>query len=112
MPEGKALQNLWVSGGMAGGGGGRRGRGAGMEGRVPTARATLPGGERIEGMIIRMDNFLVTVRQQDGTVRTIRRDDPRVKVDITEPLDGHRVLLGTLTDKDMHDVTAYLATLK
>ena len=114
MPEGKALQNLWVSGGLAGGGG-RRGRGAGgagMEGKVPTARATLPGGERIEGMIVRMDNFLVTVRQQDGSLRTIRRDDPRIKIDITEPLDGHRVLLGSLTDKDMHDVTAYLATLK
>jgi len=111
VPEGKALQNLWVSGGMAGGGG-RRGRGAGMERRVPTARATLPGGERVEGIIVRMDNFLVTIRLQDGSLRTVRRDDPRIKIDITDPLDGHRVLLGALTDKDMHDVTAYLATLK
>jgi cytochrome c oxidase cbb3-type subunit 3 len=110
--EGKALQNLWVSGGMAGGGG-RRGRGGpGMQGKVPTAAATLPGGERVEGMIVRMDNFLVTVRQQDGSFRSIRRDDPRIKIDISDPLDGHRTLLASLTDKDMHDVTAYLATLK
>jgi len=112
VPEGKALQNLWVSAGMVGGGG-RRGRGPGaMERKVPMAIATLPGGERVEGMIARMDNFLVTVRQQDGSLRTIRRDDPRIKIDITDPLDAHRQLLGALTDKDMHDVTAYLATLK
>ena len=66
----------------------------------------------MEGMIVRMDNFLVTIRQSDGSLRTIRRDDPRIKIEIKEPLDAHRRLLGTLTDKDMHDVTAYLATLK
>lgn len=111
--EGKALQNLWVTGG-ASGAGGRRGRGGGvsMAGKIPTATVTLPGGERLEGMIARMDNFLLTVRQADGTLRTIRRDDPRIKIDIKDPLDAHRQLLSTLTDKDMHDVTAYLATLK
>ena len=83
-----------------------------MERKVPTASIAFPGGERLDGMIVRMDNFLVTVRQSDGTLRTVRRDDPRIKIDIKEPLDAHRVLLGTLTDKDMHDVTAYLATLK
>jgi cytochrome c oxidase cbb3-type subunit 3 len=112
LPEGKALQNFWVSGGTFGAGG-RRGRGAAsMEGKVPTATAISPGGERLEGMIVRMDNFLVTIRQSDGSLRTIRRDDPRMKIDIKEPLDAHRRLLATLTDKDMHDVTAYLATLK
>jgi cytochrome c oxidase cbb3-type subunit 3 len=72
----------------------------------------LPAGDRVQGMIARMDNFLVTVRQADGTLRTVRRDDPRIKIDITDPLDAHRLLLGTMSDKDMHDVTAYLATLK
>ena len=112
VPEGKALQNLWVSGGTFGAGG-RRGRGAAsMEGKIPTAAVTFPGGERLEGPIVRMDNFLLTVRQADGALRTIRRDDPRIKIDIRDPLDAHRRLLGTLSDKDMHDVTAYLATLK
>lgn len=112
LPEGKALQNFWVSGGTFGAGG-RRGRGAAsMEGKVPTASATLPGGERVEGMIARMDNFLLTVRLTDGSLRSIRRDDPRIRIDIKDPLDAHRQLLSALTDKDMHDVTAYLATLK
>jgi len=112
VPEGKALQNFWVSGGTFGAGG-RRGRGPeSMEGKIPTATATLPAGERLEGMIVRMDNFLLTVRHADGTLRTIRRDDPRIKIEIKDPLEAHRRLLSTLTDKDMHDVTAYLATLK
>jgi cytochrome c oxidase cbb3-type subunit 3 len=34
------------------------------------------------------------------------------KVEITDPLDGHKKLWTTLTDKDMHDVTAYLVTVK
>lgn len=112
VPEGKALQNLWVSGGVAGAGG-RRGRGAGsMENKVPSASAVLPGGRRLDGRIVRMDNFMVTMRVADGTLRTVRRDDPRIRITINDPLDAHKRLLGILTDKDMHDVTAYLATLK
>ena len=41
----------------------------------------------------------------------MNRDD-RTKVEITDPLAAHKALLSTLTDKDMHDVTAFLATLK
>ena len=59
-----------------------------------------------------MDNFLITVRQADGTQRTIRRDGDTPKVELKDPLAGHKALLAQLTDKDMHDVTAYLATLK
>jgi cytochrome c oxidase cbb3-type subunit 3 len=33
-------------------------------------------------------------------------------VEVHDPLEGHRVLLAGLTNKDMHDVTAYLVTLK
>ena len=47
----------------------------------------------------------------DGTLRTIRRDE-RTKVDVKDPLDAHRALWPTLGDKDMHDVTAYLVTVK
>ena len=34
------------------------------------------------------------------------------KVELKDPLAGHKALLAELTDKDMHDVTAYLAGLK
>jgi cytochrome c oxidase cbb3-type subunit 3 len=107
--EPKALQNLWVSGGRAAG----RGRGgpASNRSRV-TASITLPSGETITGPVVRLDDFLVTVAQPDGTTRTIRRTGDVPAVTITDPLEGHRELLGLLTDTNMHDVTAYLATLK
>jgi cytochrome c oxidase cbb3-type subunit 3 len=33
-------------------------------------------------------------------------------VEIKDPRDAHRSLLPAYTDKDIHDVTAYLVTLK
>jgi cytochrome c oxidase cbb3-type subunit III len=55
---------------------------------------------------------VVVVRQHDGPARAIRRDGAVPKVEIHDPLEGHRQLLTTYTDKDIHDVTAYLVTLK
>ena len=48
----------------------------------------------------------------DGTVRTFRRDGEVPKVEVHDPMKAHRDLLATYTDKDLHDVTAYLVTLK
>lgn len=107
--EPKALQNLWVSGGRAGG----RGRGGppSTRSRV-TATVTLPSGETISGPIVRLDDFLVTIALPDGTARTIRRSGDVPTVEVKDPLEGHAALLGVLTDTNMHDVTAFLATLK
>ena len=73
---------------------------------------TLASGEKIEGPVVRMDNFLITIRQADGRQRTFPRDEAGTKVEIKDPLEPHKAMLLTLTDKDMRDVTAYLATLK
>jgi cytochrome c oxidase cbb3-type subunit 3 len=111
LPEAKMLQNHWLTG--AAGGRGGRGRGASTSPPKPiTAVVTLPSGEKVEGALVRIDDFLVTLRQPDGTVRSVRRDGNVPKVDITDPLQAHRALLAEYSDKDMHDVTAYLATLK
>jgi cytochrome c oxidase cbb3-type subunit III len=104
-PEAKTLQNTWVTGG---GGGGRGGRG----GKPMMATITLPAGEKVEGRLVRIDDFLVTIVLPDETVRSFRRDGDRPRIDVTDPLAGHKALLTVLTDKDMHDVTAFLATLK
>jgi cytochrome c oxidase cbb3-type subunit 3 len=111
--DAKALQNLWVSGGSAGG----RGRGAPAAGSAPNGRTvtvtvTLPSGEKAEGRLVRLDDFLVTLAQPDGIIRSFRRDGAVPKVEVRDPLEPHRTLLSVYTDKDMHDVTAYLATLK
>ena len=107
------LQNLWVGG--AGGRGGRGGRGAagGGPGRSEvTVAVTQSSGEKVEGRLVRIDDFLVVVGMPDGSTRSFRRADGVPKVDITDPLEGHKKLLLTYTDKDVHDVTAYLVTLK
>jgi cytochrome c oxidase cbb3-type subunit III len=113
----KTLQNLWVSGGSAGGRGGRGGAGRGSAPNAPNPRAvtvavTLPSGEKIEGRLLRMDDFFVSLFLADGTMRSFTRTGARPRVDVHDPLEPHRALLSVYTDKDMHDVTAFLATLK
>jgi len=48
----------------------------------------------------------------DGTSRSFRRDGDVPKVEIHNPREGHIKLLPGYTDKDIHDVTAYLVSLK
>ena len=107
----KTLQNTWV----AGGGRGRRFAptlGAPGERRTVTVTVTDSSGERVEGRLVRIDDFLVTVAQDDGTIRTFRRDGDVPRVEVHDPMKPHRDLLAVYTDKDIHDVTAYLVTLK
>jgi cytochrome c oxidase cbb3-type subunit 3 len=105
----RTLQNTWVSGG---GGGGRGGRGGGGGGKPSTVTVTLANGEKVEGVLIRKDDFIVTLTQADGTRRSIARDGESPKVEVHDPNEAHKNLVPLLTDKDMHDVTAYLATVK
>jgi cytochrome c oxidase cbb3-type subunit 3 len=110
IPDPKTLQNTWVAGGVRA----RRGA-AGPDApsaRTPTVAVSPPLGERIQGRLVRIDDFLVTVGLADGTVRTFRRDGEVPRVDVHDPMKTHRDLLAVYTDKDMHDVTAYLVTLK
>ena len=77
-----------------------------------TVTVTAPGSAPISGRLIRVDDFIVTLVTDDGTRRTFRRDGAVPKVEISDPLEPHRRLVLELTDRDMHNVTAYLATLK
>jgi cytochrome c oxidase cbb3-type subunit 3 len=106
--DAKQLQNNFL---MPGGGrGGRGGRGGG--GPVTTVAVTMPGGEKVEGRLIRIDDFTVTLADADGLQRTIRRDGDTPKVEIHDPLKPHRDLLPTYNDTDIHNITSYLVTLK
>ncbi|HYT68405.1 MAG TPA: c-type cytochrome [Vicinamibacterales bacterium] len=97
--QGTALQNrwLWPSGSRG-------------SARPAQATVTLPSGERVVGLIRRIDDFDVSMIDASGAYRSWPRD--RVKVDIADPLEAHRLLLATYSDADIHNVTAYLATLK
>ena len=103
------LQNAWL-GGQAGGGG-RGGVGAAATNPVMVT-VTPPSGPKVEGRLGRIDDFLVIVNLEDGSSRSFRRNGDVPKVELRDPRDAHRKLLPTYTDKDIHDVTAYLVTLK
>jgi cytochrome c oxidase cbb3-type subunit 3 len=80
--------------------------------REATVVVTLPSGQKFEGRLERIDDFLVALTQADGTPRSFRRDGDVPKVEVRDPLEAHRNLLPVYTDTDIHDVTAYLASLK
>lgn len=96
--------------------GGGRGRGRGQRGGGPSASSvrvtvTPATGEPVTGVLIQMDDFNVSLRDASGAYRTFARG-PDVKVVKDDPLAAHHALLETLSDKNMHDVVAYLETLK
>src|SRR5262245_48292046 len=77
----RALQTTWVAGGVGGGrfGGGGGGGGGGKPTTVTVTPAT---GSKIEGRLVRIDDFIVIVEQADGTQRSIRRNGDVPKVEI------------------------------
>jgi cytochrome c oxidase cbb3-type subunit III len=66
----------------------------------------------VEGKLVRVDEYVITLALADGSQRSFRRDDDTPKVVIHDPLKAHRDLLPQYSDRDIHDVTAYLVTLK
>ncbi len=104
----KMLQQTWL---MPGGGGRGRSQEA-MSVRPTTVTVTLPSGERVDGTLDLIDDFAVSLATADGTHRAFRRDGEIPKVEVHDPRQPHRDLLPVYTDKDIHNVTAYLATLK
>jgi cytochrome c oxidase cbb3-type subunit 3 len=112
IPDPKALQNAWVSGGGGRGGGGRGAASGTPSARTVMVTVTLPSGQSIEGRLVRIDDFLVTVGLADGTLRSFTRKGNVPKVDVRDPMKAHRDMLAEYTDQAMHDVTAYLVTLK
>jgi len=100
--DAKAMQSTWVAGR------GRMSRG----GKPTTVTVTAAAGRKWEGRLVRIDDFMVTLQLTDGGTKTFRREGDAPKVEVHDPLSGHRELLSVYTDKNMHDVTAYLVTLK
>lgn len=79
-------------------------------GMVPSFVVTLPSGKKISGEQVYEDRFLVSIRGADGWVHTFQRD--KVGLQEHDPLAFHTELLRTYTDKQIHDLFAYLETLK
>ena len=101
IPEPKALQNTWVRGGS------RNTR------RPPvTVTVTLASGERVEGELERLNDFLVVLTDGEGRHRSFGREGDTPRVELDDPMAAHREMLQVYRDADIHNVTAYLVTLK
>ena len=101
-------QRMLFPGGGRGGRGGRRGAPP-----VSAVRVTVTpqGAAPISGVLVFMDDFVVSLQDSAGGFHSFKRL-PSLKVEKTDPLDAHHALLETITDKNIHDLVAYLETLK
>jgi mono/diheme cytochrome c family protein len=104
----RTLQQSWLMPGSAAG----RGVPTPPNSKPPRATVTLAGGEKVEGEVERLDDFSVSIRQDDGTRRSWRILNGTPRVVVADPLEAHRDLLKEYKDADIHNVTAYLVTLK
>jgi cytochrome c oxidase cbb3-type subunit 3 len=79
---------------------------------APAAKGTftLPSGQTVIAPVVGEDDFSVTVLDPLGARQTYPRS--AVKVTIDDPLAAHFDQLGKYTDADMHNVYAYLESLK
>ena len=79
--------------------------------KVTTVTVTTGAGETLTGPLETMDDFNVSLRDASGAYRTVRRT-PATRIVKSDPFAAHVALLPRLTDKNIHDVVAYLETLK
>lgn len=77
-----------------------------------TVSVTMPTGEILKGSLVSIDDFIVVLTDADGTRRTLRRDADSPKIQISNPLQDHLDRLRSWKDRDLHNLTAYLATIK
>jgi cytochrome c oxidase cbb3-type subunit III len=87
-----------------------RGRG-GSAGKPVILTVTPPGGPPVKGTLEKIDDFTVSLRDSAGDYHSWKRT-PELKIDKSDPYAVHHALLDQYTDKDMHDVVAYLETMK
>jgi mono/diheme cytochrome c family protein len=120
------LQALWISGGANARFGRGRGRGVltangGMladtsppevDRSTLTITVTLADGQKFTGVPVSVDDFHVAFRDMSGAYHSFDRNNGYPKVEVHNPLEPHWELLKRLTDDEMHNVTAYLVTLK
>ena len=71
---------------------------------------TLPSGEKISGTLAYLDEFTVALRDSSGTYRSWPTSRVRYKVDA--PVNAHVDQFPKYTDDDIHNLMAYIQTLR
>ncbi len=73
---------------------------------------TLRNGQTVEGRLEQIDDFIVSLTDADGDYHSYPRHGDYPKVVVKDPLQPHLDMLRTSKDDDIHNLTAYLVTLK
>lgn len=100
----RTLQQTWMMPGM---------RGGDPSVKAPEKKVTVTTASgTVKGELLRMDDFIVRLKTESGEVRSFSYRATQAKVVVTDPLKGHLDLLSTYTDKSIHDLTAYMVSIK
>ncbi len=103
-PEPKTLQNAMLLN-----------RDAGWSPRTNkdvAATITYRDGRTVKGYLSSVSDFKVVIRDDNDTETVIARADGEPRVVLTDRLQPHLDLLAKYSDNDIHNLTAYLVTLK
>jgi cytochrome c oxidase cbb3-type subunit 3 len=76
-----------------------------------TVTVILPSGAKLSGAAVFVGEYDISLHTADGVYHSIARTKD-MKVEVNDPLDGHRKLLQLLTDAELHNLSAYLMELK
>jgi mono/diheme cytochrome c family protein len=121
--DASTIQGLIVGGGGAGRGGrGGRGRGgpaadpavppAAPSATATTATVTTKSGETFTGLPVQITDFVIVIQPPSGQIKSFIRQADWPKVVLNNPLQAHVDLLPKYTDADIHNLAAYLVSLK
>jgi mono/diheme cytochrome c family protein len=89
----------------------RRGARAPVVTQPVIVTVTPPSGAPVTGTLIHVDDFNVALRDETGAYRSWKRT-ASFKVEMKDPYAAHVELLSLYTDKNIHDLLAYMETLK
>jgi cytochrome c oxidase cbb3-type subunit III len=103
----RALQGAILSGESLG-----RGAASASSRPLKTVTVTLRNGQTVEGRLDQIDDFLVSLTDADGNYHSYPRHGDYPKVVVKDPLQPHLDMLRSAKDDDIHNLTAYLVTLK
>ncbi len=76
-----------------------------------TITVTPASSAAITGTLVHVDDFNVSLRDDKGEYYSWKRT-ASLKIIVNDPLQAHIALLDKITDKNMHDIVAYLESLK
>lgn len=97
----------------------RGGRGEGpprpayMDKNALRVTVTMPNRQVVRGVLVRLTDFDVTFYDPEtSAVRSIARNGDVPKVEVADPLQAHVELWAKWSDADIHNMTAYLTSVK